>query len=78
MTSIIRFKILSTEKIPDDRRIHVFDMLNQRHLSFNFESIKRSPQRYEGQQALTLFLDTKKAKIERGFYDSDDEKGLVS
>ncbi|MFC7321968.1 hypothetical protein ACFQMN_13860 [Halobacillus campisalis] len=75
MTDILRYKIMSTEKIADDRRIHVFDMLNQRNLSFNYESIKRSPQRKGGEEELSEFLDTKKYKIDHGYYD---KKGRVS
>ncbi|MCP3028171.1 hypothetical protein [Halobacillus sp. A5] len=76
MTNILRFKIVSTEKVSEDRRIHVFDMLNQRNLSFNFDSMKRSPERLDSEEELSEFLDTKKFKIEHGYYDKS--KGHVS
>ncbi|WP_101843095.1 hypothetical protein [Halobacillus sp. Marseille-P3879] len=72
MTNVLRFKIVSTEKVSDDRRIHVFDMMNQRNLSFNFDSIKRSPERLESEEELSQFLNTKKHKIEHGYYDENE------
>ncbi|WP_082233418.1 hypothetical protein [Halobacillus massiliensis] len=75
MTNILRFKIISTEQIPEDRRIHVFDMLHQRTLSFNMESMKRSPERLSREEELSQFLITQKNKIEFGYYD---QRGHVS
>ncbi|MFG6148058.1 hypothetical protein [Halobacillus sp. B23F22_1] len=71
MTNILRFKIMSTERVSDDRRIHVYDMMNQRNLSFNFDSLKRSHERLNSEEELSQFLNTKKYKIEHGFYDKE-------
>ncbi|ELK47986.1 hypothetical protein QRD89_14070 [Halobacillus sp. ACCC02827] len=68
MTNLIRYKMLSTEEISEDRRIHVFDMQRQRKLSFNYESLKRTPENYVGEE-LTDFLKKRKMKIDNGFYD---------
>ncbi|UOQ94335.1 hypothetical protein MUO14_05085 [Halobacillus shinanisalinarum] len=69
MTTIIRFKIISTEQIPEDRRIHVFDIQQQERLSFNLKSLYRSLERNECGIELKEFLETKKFKIDHGYYD---------
>lgn len=74
MTNLIRYKILSTEQVSEDRRIHVFDMQKQQKLSFNYESLKRTPENYVG-EGLAEFLHRRKLKIDNGFYD---KKGHAS
>ncbi|MFD2922635.1 hypothetical protein [Halobacillus naozhouensis] len=69
MTKIIRFKIISTEKIPEDRRIHILDMQHQRKLSFNLMSLYRSLERTASEDELIEFLEAKKLKINHGYYD---------
>ncbi|MYL49113.1 hypothetical protein GLV98_06435 [Halobacillus litoralis] len=74
MTNLIRYKMLSTEEVSEDRRIHVFDMQEQQKLSFNYKSLKRTPENYVGEE-LSDFLDKRKLKIDNGFYD---KKGHAS
>ncbi|MGP4061329.1 hypothetical protein [Halobacillus litoralis] len=74
MTNLIRYKLLSTEEISEDRRIHVFDMQQQQKLSFNYESLKRTPENYACGE-LADFLQKRKLKIDNGFYD---DKGHAS
>ncbi|MBA2175634.1 hypothetical protein H0266_12100 [Halobacillus locisalis] len=69
MTNLIRYKMLSTEQISEDRRIHVFDMQEQQKLSFNYESLKRTPKSYAGEE-LSDFLGKRKLKIDNGVYDN--------
>ncbi|MFQ3544866.1 hypothetical protein Q7A53_12300 [Halobacillus rhizosphaerae] len=69
MTNIIRYKMLSTERVSEDRRIHVFDMQEQQKLSFNYELLQRAPEQYAGEE-LSLFLEKRKLKIDHGFYDN--------
>ncbi|WP_079527086.1 hypothetical protein [Halobacillus hunanensis] len=69
MTNIIRFKIISTEKIPEDRRIHILDIQHRRKLSFNLKSLYRSLERAAGENELIEFLESKKFKIDHGYYD---------
>ncbi|TGB02296.1 hypothetical protein [Halobacillus salinus] len=69
MTNLIRYKMLSTEQVSEDRRIHVFDMQEQQKLSFNYESLKRTPKDYAGEE-LADFLQKRKLKIDNGFYDN--------
>ncbi|MCA0971655.1 hypothetical protein LCM20_13695 [Halobacillus litoralis] len=61
--------MLSTEQVSEDRRIHVFDMQEQQKLSFNYESLKRTPKNYAGEE-LADFLHKRKLKIDNGFYDN--------
>ena len=68
MTNLIRYKMLSTECVSGDRRIHLFDMQDQKRLSFNYESLKRTPAGYAGEE-LAEFLQKRKLKIDNGFYD---------
>ena len=68
MTNLIRYKMLSTEEISEDRRIHVFDMQDQQKLSFNYESLHRTPESYVGEE-LAGFLNKRKLKIDNGVYD---------
>ncbi|WP_181349642.1 hypothetical protein [Thalassobacillus sp. CUG 92003] len=70
MNTILRYKILSTERVSEDRRIHVFDMKTQQELSFNLESLKRTPANHAGIE-LSSFLKTKQKKIELGLYDRE-------
>ncbi|MFD1020400.1 hypothetical protein ACFQ2J_14525 [Thalassobacillus hwangdonensis] len=65
---------MGTEKVSGDRRIHIFDMAEQRKISFNYASIKRSSVQRAGEE-LSRFLETKSKKIDRGFYDN---KGRAS
>ncbi|SFJ43691.1 hypothetical protein SAMN04487936_102166 [Halobacillus dabanensis] len=74
MTKLIRYKMLSTEEISEDRRIHVFDMQEQQKLSFNYESLKRTPKSYVDEE-LAGFVNKRKLKIDNGFYD---KKGHAS
>ncbi|GGC82378.1 hypothetical protein GCM10007216_11160 [Thalassobacillus devorans] len=73
ITKLLRYKILYTELIAEDRRIHVFDMAFQRKLSFNYASLKRSPDKRA--KELLNFLKSKNTKIELGLYDN---KGRAS
>ncbi|CDQ19269.1 hypothetical protein SAMN05192559_10178 [Halobacillus karajensis] len=75
MTKLIRYKMLATEEVSEDRRIHVFDMQEQQRLSFNYESLKRTPNSYVGEE-LAEFLDKRKFKITSGYYDN--KKGHAS
>lgn len=68
MTNLIRYKMLLTEEVSEDRRIHVFDMQTQQKLSFNYESLKRTPETYISEE-LAVFLSKRKFKIDNGFYD---------
>lgn len=74
MTNLIRYKMLSTEEVSEDRRIHVFDMQQQQKLSFNYESLKRTPESYVSEE-LAEFLQKRKLKIDNGVYD---QKGHAS
>ncbi|MGP4068886.1 MULTISPECIES: hypothetical protein [unclassified Halobacillus] len=71
MTKLIRYKMLSTEQISEDRRIHVFDMQQQQKLSFNYESLKRTPKN-NAYEELTEFLQKRKLKIDNGVYDNEE------
>lgn len=72
MTNLIRYKLLSTELVSEDRRIHVFDMQQQLKLSFNYESLKRTPENHvrEELEELMEFLKKRKLKIDNGVYDN--------
>ncbi|MBH0230944.1 hypothetical protein LCL89_11210 [Halobacillus yeomjeoni] len=71
MKNIIRYKLLATELISEDRRIHVFDMQQQLKLSFNYESLKRTRRHYACEELLE-FLQKRELKIENGFYDKQE------
>ncbi|UOQ45864.1 hypothetical protein MUN89_08050 [Halobacillus salinarum] len=43
-------------------------MQEQQKLSFNYESLKRTPDNYAGEE-LSEFLQKRKLKIDHGFYD---------